>query len=354
MYESLLLTAIGAFVAILLLRSFMFRRSAGIRAAQEAERLAAEQAARQDAERLTAEDAARQEAERLAAEDAARQEDERRAAEQAEQLAAEEAARQEYERLVAEEAERREAKRLAAEDAARQEAERLAAEEAARQEAKRLAAQEAARQEAERLAAEEAAHQAAERLAAEEAARHEAERLAAEQAARQEAERLAAQEAARQETERLAAEEARSRALAAASGTVAKISKTPEQTVVMVADDSKVVRIKTGRLLTAHRFQVQMAEDGLDAASQIEESVPDVLLTDVDMPGLNGMQLVRKLRGNSRTAQLPIIMVTSDSEELLDEAMSAGVNVVLGKPYSEEQLIAHIEQLMIMNGQSGV
>ena len=302
MYESLLLTAIGVFVAILLLRSFMFRRSAGIRSAQEAERLAAEQAARQEAGRLAAEEAARQEAELLAAEQAARQESERRAAEQAEQLAAEEAARQEYERLVAEKAERREAKRLAAEEAARQEAERLVAEEAARQEA-------------ERLAAEEAAHQ---------------------------------------EAERLAAEEARSRALAAASGTVAKISKTPEQTVVMVADDSKVVRIKTGRLLTAHRFQVQMAEDGLDAASQIEESVPDVLLTDVDMPGLNGMQLVRKLRGNSRTAQLPIIMVTSDSEELLDEAMSAGVNVVLGKPYSEEQLIAHIEQLMIMNGQSGV
>lgn len=255
MYESLLLTAIGVFVAILLLRSFMFRRSAGIRSAQEAERLAAEEAARQEAGRLAAEEAARHEAERLAAEQAARQE---------------------------------------------------------------------------------------------------AERLAAEKAYRQEAERLAAEEAARQETERLAAEEARSRALAAASGTVAKISKTPEQTVVMVADDSKVVRIKTGRLLTAHRFQVQMAEDGLDAASQIEESVPDVLLTDVDMPGLNGMQLVRKLRGNSRTAQLPIIMVTSDSEELLDEAMSAGVNVVLGKPYSEEQLIAHIEQLMIMNGQSGV
>ena len=315
MYESLLLTAIGVFVAILLLRSFMFRRSAGIRSAQEAERLAAEEGARQEAGRLAAEEAARHKAERIAAEEAARQE----------------------------------AERLAAEDAARQEAELLAAEQAARQEAERRAAEQA-----EQLAAEEAARQEYERLVAEKAERREAKRLAAEEAARQEAERLAAEKAYRQEAERLAAEEARSRALAAASGTVAKISKTPEQTVVMVADDSKVVRIKTGRLLTAHRFQVQMAEDGLDAASQIEESVPDVLLTDVDMPGLNGMQLVRKLRGNSRTAQLPIIMVTSDSEELLDEAMSAGVNVVLGKPYSEEQLIAHIEQLMIMNGQSGV
>ncbi|WP_300455125.1 response regulator [Accumulibacter sp.] len=119
----------------------------------------------------------------------------------------------------------------------------------------------------------------------------------------------------------------------------------------MVADDSKVVRIKTGRLLGAHQYQVRMAEDGLDAARQIAESVPDVLVTDVDMPGMGGFELARQVRADPRSAHVPIIMVTSDSEQLRDEAAAAGVNVMLGKPYPEEQLIAHIQRLM--GAQSG-
>ncbi|WP_281193208.1 response regulator [Candidatus Accumulibacter aalborgensis] len=114
----------------------------------------------------------------------------------------------------------------------------------------------------------------------------------------------------------------------------------------MVADDSKVVRIKTGRLLSAHQYQVVVAEDGLDAARQIGSSLPDVLVTDVDMPGMGGFELTRQLRGDPRTAHVPIIMVTSDSEQLRSEAAAAGVNVILGKPYPEEQLIAHIQRLM--------
>jgi CheY-like chemotaxis protein len=125
-------------------------------------------------------------------------------------------------------------------------------------------------------------------------------------------------------------------------------AKAAEQTVVMVADDSKVVRIKTGRLLSAHKYQVVMAEDGLDAAKQIDNSLPDLLITDVDMPGMGGLQLVRHLRANPRSAGIPIIMVTADSEVLRKEALESGVNVLLGKPYPEEQLIAHIQRLVMV------
>ena len=219
------------------------------------------------------------------------------------------------------------------------ETERLAAEEATGREAERLAAEEAVRRETERLEAE--------RLAAEEAARREADRLAVEEALRQEEEeRLAVEAAIAQESERQAAEEALRRTLAAAHPPAKLKAKTEEETVVMVADDSRVVRIKTVRLLAAHRYQVVMAEDGLDAARQIEAAAPDVLVTDVDMPGMNGLQLARQVRGNPLTASVPIIMVTSDNEQLRAEAAAAGVDVLLGKPYPEEQLISHIKQLM--------
>ena len=114
----------------------------------------------------------------------------------------------------------------------------------------------------------------------------------------------------------------------------------------MVADDSKVVRVKTSRLLNAHRYQVLLAEDGLDAARQIEQSIPDLLVTDVDMPGLGGLELVRQLRSDPRTASLPIIMVSAGSDVLQVEALAAGVNVVLGKPYPEELLVSHIKSLV--------
>ncbi|MBO3717490.1 MAG: response regulator [Candidatus Accumulibacter sp.] len=324
--ESLLLIAAGVFVAFLLLRFVINRRSRADREGRGGGQLAAP-----GAEPPVTEAAAQPEVEHVAAEDVARRE---------------------AERLAAEEAARREAERLAAEEAARREAERLAAEEAARRKAERLAAEEAARRETERLAAEEAARRASERQAAAEAARLDAERKAVEEALRlEEEERLVVEAAILRETERQAAEEAQRQALAAASRAAAEKVKTPEETVVMVADDSKVVRIKTGRLLSAHQYQVRMAEDGLDAARQIGSSLPDVLITDVDMPGMGGFELTHQVRGDPRSAHVPIIMVTSDSEQLRDQAVAAGVNVILGKPYPEEQLIAHIQRLM--SGRAG-
>ena len=85
----------------------------------------------------------------------------------------------------------------------------------------------------------------------------------------------------------------------------------------------------------------------MDAEQQIENSAPDVLVTDVDMPGIDGLELVRRVRRNPRTANLPIILVTSDSEQLRASAAATGVDVVLGKPYPEEQLIHHIQQLLL-------
>ena len=215
-------------------------------------------------------------------------------------------------------------------------------------EAKNEAAEHAVRPEAERRAAEDAARREAERKAAEDAARREADRLAVEEALlREEAELRAVEEAIEREKGRQAAEEARRPASAGEARLAARAVKTAEQTVVMVADDSRVVRVKTSRLLNAHRYQVVMAEDGLDAAQQIENSVPDVLVTDVDMPGIDGLELVRRVRCDPRTVHLPIILVTSDSEQLRASAAAAGVDVVLGKPYPEEQLIHHIQQLLL-------
>jgi CheY-like chemotaxis protein len=112
--------------------------------------------------------------------------------------------------------------------------------------------------------------------------------------------------------------------------------------LVLVVDDSKVVRIKTGRLLAQHSYQVAYAVDGQDAAQQLVASRPDLVITDVAMPGMDGFELTRMIRGRAATADLPVIMITGDDDRHRAQAEAAGVSVLLGKPYSEAELLAHV------------
>ncbi|MCK9685125.1 response regulator [Scleromatobacter humisilvae] len=123
---------------------------------------------------------------------------------------------------------------------------------------------------------------------------------------------------------------------------VPTVLKTVEQTLVMLVDDSKMVRVKSSRLLASHGFQVVTAVDGIDALKQLENCCPDLVITDVDMPGMDGFGLVSALRGNARTQQIPLVMITSAEDRHRDEAMRLGVGLVMGKPYDEAALIAHI------------
>ena len=239
---------------------------------------------------------------------------------------------------------RRRSRRAIAEAAARAEAQRLAAEERARRQDRQRAAAQVALAEAARRAAEDAARVEALRVAAQEAARAEAVKSTAAEAARAQAARVEFERAARAEAARVDSEHA---ARAEAARLAADIPpKTADQTLVMVADDSKVVRVKTGRLLAQHRYRVSYAVDGLDAARQMQDSAPDIVITDVEMPGMDGFELTRHVRQNPLTAHIPVIMITASNDRHREEANAAGVSVLLGKPYPEDELIAHIRLAM--------
>jgi PleD family two-component response regulator len=120
------------------------------------------------------------------------------------------------------------------------------------------------------------------------------------------------------------------------------VLKTAAQTLIMLVDDSKMVRVKSSRLLASHDFQVVTAVDGIDALKQLENCCPDLVITDVDMPEMDGFGLVAALKGDARTRQIPLVMITSAEERHREEALRVGVGLVMGKPYDEEALIAHI------------
>lgn len=115
---------------------------------------------------------------------------------------------------------------------------------------------------------------------------------------------------------------------------------------VLLADDSKVVRVKTGRLLEKEGWRVLLAEDGQAALQLLDVEGADLLITDVEMPGLDGFALTRRVRAHARWGRLPVIMITSSDDKHRAEATAAGVNLLMGKPYEEAALLAQARQLL--------
>jgi len=115
--------------------------------------------------------------------------------------------------------------------------------------------------------------------------------------------------------------------------------------LVLVVDDSLTVRRVTQRLLTREGFRVTVAKDGLDALEQLEVERPAVMLTDIEMPRMDGFDLLRNVRHDARWQDLPVIMITSRiAQKHRDLAQQLGADHYLGKPYDEEQLIALIQE----------
>ena len=119
-------------------------------------------------------------------------------------------------------------------------------------------------------------------------------------------------------------------------------SPPPPAGVVVIADASKVVRIKTSRLLEQQGWRVLLATDGREAFERIALDAPQALITGAELPGLDGLALTRRLRADERTAQLPIVMISADDGSLREAAREAGVSLLLGKPYPEDELIAFL------------
>jgi chemosensory pili system protein ChpA (sensor histidine kinase/response regulator) len=110
--------------------------------------------------------------------------------------------------------------------------------------------------------------------------------------------------------------------------------------LVMVVDDSITVRRVTQRLLKREGYRVVLANDGLQALERLQEERPAVVLSDIEMPRMDGFDLARNIRGDERLRDLPIIMITSRiAEKHRDRARELGVDHYLGKPYSEEELL---------------
>ncbi len=127
----------------------------------------------------------------------------------------------------------------------------------------------------------------------------------------------------------------------------AQRKKTAAPPTVMVVDDSLTVRKVTCRLLEREGCDVLIAKNGMEAIEILQEAKPDVMLIDLEMPKMNGFELIKKVRANPATAHMPVIIISSRTAEKHRKiAKDLNVNVFLGKPYKEEELLNHLSGLL--------
>ncbi|MBP7567229.1 MAG: Hpt domain-containing protein [Burkholderiaceae bacterium] len=130
-----------------------------------------------------------------------------------------------------------------------------------------------------------------------------------------------------------------------AGGAADAAQAAPVVPLVLVVDDSITVRRVTQRLLQREGYRVALAADGLQALERLQQERPVVVLSDIEMPRMDGFDLARNIRADASLSQLPIIMITSRiAEKHREHAAQLGVNHYLGKPYSEEELLSLVRR----------
>ena len=120
-----------------------------------------------------------------------------------------------------------------------------------------------------------------------------------------------------------------------------------EKTRILVVDDALSVRRSMQQLLGDAGYEVALAADGFEAIEQVRKRQPALVLTDLEMPNLNGLELTKRIREVPQWMAIPVVMITSRAGERYQTlATDAGVDVYLTKPYQDADLLATVRALV--------
>ncbi|MGH2594836.1 MAG: protein kinase domain-containing protein, partial [Actinomycetota bacterium] len=131
---------------------------------------------------------------------------------------------------------------------------------------------------------------------------------------------------------------------AAARGEPVEIS-VPRPAILVVDDVPQNVRLLEA-VLTSNGYEVRSASSGQEALELVAAEAPDLVLLDVQMPGMNGYEVCRRIRSDPSTRFLPVVMVTSNDAEVRVSAMEAEADDFVTKPFNQQELLARIRSLI--------
>ncbi len=116
---------------------------------------------------------------------------------------------------------------------------------------------------------------------------------------------------------------------------------------ILIVDDSLAEAKIVKQILESEAFTVEWAKDGVSGIAMAQELLPDLILMDVVMPGMNGFQATRCITRNSETSHIPVVILSTKSQET-DKVwgMRQGATAYLFKPTKKEELLDHIKSLI--------
>ncbi|MCX7219344.1 MAG: response regulator [Burkholderiales bacterium] len=122
----------------------------------------------------------------------------------------------------------------------------------------------------------------------------------------------------------------------------------PTAMAILVVDDSAVARAKLAKLLETAGYRVELAKDGLEAMEKLNLEFFSVLLTDLEMPNMNGLELIAAVQGSMETEDIPIIAITGHDELQARVHDYQGLFGIFKKPWNDRELLKRVATLSVL------
>jgi len=117
---------------------------------------------------------------------------------------------------------------------------------------------------------------------------------------------------------------------------------------VLIAEDSSVIQNLTKRILQVQNYQIFSAKNGLKVLNMLEKEDFDIILMDINMPQMDGMECAQKIRklGDAKKSQVPIVAITGNAQNYsMEDFNAAGINDYLPKPLNFDKLVDMVKEL---------
>ncbi len=115
---------------------------------------------------------------------------------------------------------------------------------------------------------------------------------------------------------------------------------------ILVVEDNLDTREFIHLQLITEGFNVVLAANGQEGLYLASVEHPDLIVTDIEMPGLDGIEMVKKLRGQSETQNIPVLVLTAFGKDVMDKAIRAGANRAMAKPVLLDELMQDVRELL--------
>jgi CheY-like chemotaxis protein len=115
---------------------------------------------------------------------------------------------------------------------------------------------------------------------------------------------------------------------------------------ILIVEDTEDSRDYMESVLEQEGFDVVLAKDGLEGLEQASAELPDLIITDISMPHLDGFQMIRKIRLSPKQKNVPILAITSHGMDKAMEAIKSGADRALARPVENHLLVAFVSDLL--------